>query len=407
MPDLPVLRFKNDTALRRRFFVDGAMAHPAKGHIALWQEIIERYTSPGDTILDPMAGVGTTLVAALMGRNVICVELEPHFVEPMKASWEKLKQHPMLGHTLGEVLILQGDARALPLEGVDSAIFSPPYEGFTEANDEQRTHARATKKEVGDRLRFRGKSGYTRPAAIVTSPPYNQEVAHLPLHVGERPGLSHADKDERISDQRVGLNYSPNQTNMRGDTYWSAMRQVYSECHRVLRPQGILALVLKGFTRNGKYVDLPSQTRDLVESLGFWLFDHWRRELWSLSFWRILQKRRDPEAFDDRLNYEEVLAFKKVDGEGGGIQAAVFSPPYEGSVQSGEGPGASGEHPPVVAGQMVGYTRPSAVIMSPPYEDSPTSSGLGSVNKDDWGKEGTDIAARRGLQVGYTKRGTP
>ena len=27
--------------------------------------------------------------------------------------------------------------------------------------------------------------------------------------------------------------------------------------------------------------------------------------------WRILQKRRDPEAFDDRLNYEEVLCFRK------------------------------------------------------------------------------------------------
>ena len=72
-----------------------------------------------------------------------------------------------------------------------------------------------------------------------------------------------------------------------------------------------MCLVLKGFTRDGKYVDLPAQTSELVQSLGFMPFDHWRRELYNLSFWRILQKRRDPEGFDDRLNYEEVHAFKK------------------------------------------------------------------------------------------------
>tara|TARA_Y100000310_G_scaffold298278_1_gene332096 strand:- start:131 stop:469 length:339 start_codon:yes stop_codon:yes gene_type:complete len=99
--------------------------------------------------------------------------------------------------------------------------------------------------------------------------------------------------------------------NMRGDTYWSAMRQVYSECYRILRPGGILCLILKGFTRDGKYVDLPTQTAEMVQELGFAPHDHWRRELWALSFWRILQKRRDPAAFDDRLKYEEVYAFRR------------------------------------------------------------------------------------------------
>jgi hypothetical protein len=73
-----------------------------------------------------------------------------------------------------------------------------------------------------------------------------------------------------------------------------------------------MALVVKGFTRDGKYVDLPQQTVDLVESLGFTLFDRWERELWNLSFWRILQQRRDPEAFDERLRYETVLAFRRI-----------------------------------------------------------------------------------------------
>ena len=64
------IRFKNDTRLRKKLFVSDAMSHPAKGHIGMWQQIIEDYTHEGDTVLDPMAGIGTSLVAALMGRNV-------------------------------------------------------------------------------------------------------------------------------------------------------------------------------------------------------------------------------------------------------------------------------------------------------------------------------------------------
>lgn len=92
------IRYRNDKRLRDKLFTAESYQHPAKGHLGLWQTIIEKYTKEGDTILDPMSGVGATLTAALMGRNVICVELEPHFIAPMKASWEKMRQHPMLGH---------------------------------------------------------------------------------------------------------------------------------------------------------------------------------------------------------------------------------------------------------------------------------------------------------------------
>ena len=71
-----------------------------------------------------------------------------------------------------------------------------------------------------------------------------------------------------------------------------------------------MVLVVKGFSRAGVYQDLPAQTSELVESLGFRLFEAWQRELWALSFWRNLQRNRNPKAFDDRLRYESVLAFR-------------------------------------------------------------------------------------------------
>ena len=321
---IPTLRMKNDGPQRKRLFVPEAMAHPAKGHISMWQEMIERYSQPGDLVVDPMAGIGTSLVAALMGRNVVCVELEPHFVAPMRASWEKMKQHPMLGHALGHVCIIRGDARHLPLASADSIITSPPYEGMHAPNDEQRTAA-ASGEPFGRNLPMNGHSyADTRPQqvdAVVSSPAY-ENTAHKPGNLDAM-----REKLAELYPGHVGPNTIRNATeygdgrtnigNLRGAAYWESQAQVYAECWRILRPGGLMALVLKGFTRDGAYVDLPQQTLDLLLAAGWVEHERWRRELWSLSFWRILQKRRDPAAFDNLLNYEEVIAVRKPGAEGG------------------------------------------------------------------------------------------
>jgi DNA modification methylase len=315
-------RYRNDGAKRRRLFVPDAFQHPAKGHIAMWEEMVLRYSKEGDVILDPMAGIGTSLVAALMGRNVVCVEIEPHFVDPMRRSWAKMQTMPMLGYQMGQAVILRGDARCLPLVSADVVITSPPFEGVGVGIPiEQGTHNRWVIPGQTGRESDR-KSGYTRPVdAIVTSPPFqNAETRHQADNADRRrrieqgllPKVGDGAKDWRYNNSTTNIG------NQRGDAYWDSMRQVYAECWRVLRPGGIMALVLKGFTREGRYVDLPGQTEALLLEAGWQKHDHWRRELWSLSFWRILQKRRDPAAFDERLMYEEVLAFRKPEGQGRG-----------------------------------------------------------------------------------------
>jgi DNA modification methylase len=54
------------------------LRHPAKFPETLAQEFIEFFTKPGQWVLDPMAGTGSTLVAALRcGRNSVGIELNP------------------------------------------------------------------------------------------------------------------------------------------------------------------------------------------------------------------------------------------------------------------------------------------------------------------------------------------
>jgi hypothetical protein len=60
----------------------GERRHPTQKPLPLMAELIELFTDPGDLILDPFMGSGTTLVAAKeLGRRAIGIELDPKHVE--------------------------------------------------------------------------------------------------------------------------------------------------------------------------------------------------------------------------------------------------------------------------------------------------------------------------------------
>jgi hypothetical protein len=110
-------------------FLEHAIAHPAKANTKLLEFLVEMFTKPGDVVLDPMAGSGSTgVVAALYGRNAIQVELESKFHSWMEKARENVEKHPTLTPK-GWIKNICGDARRLSelLTQVDSIITSPPY----------------------------------------------------------------------------------------------------------------------------------------------------------------------------------------------------------------------------------------------------------------------------------------
>lgn len=66
----------------RRLNATQVSHHPTQKPVALMRQLIESSTCVGETVLDPFAGVGSTLVAAILeGRRAIGVEIDRAYVE--------------------------------------------------------------------------------------------------------------------------------------------------------------------------------------------------------------------------------------------------------------------------------------------------------------------------------------
>ena len=69
------------------------LGHPTQKPEKLIERIIKAVSQPGDLVIDPFAGVGTTaVVCARLGRRCIAIECDPHYYQ---LSIERLKGIPL------------------------------------------------------------------------------------------------------------------------------------------------------------------------------------------------------------------------------------------------------------------------------------------------------------------------
>jgi site-specific DNA-methyltransferase (adenine-specific) len=79
---------------------DEAGFHPMQKPVGLLKRFIELYTLPGDTVLDPTMGSGSTGVAALeLGRSFIGIEKHEPFFRAASARLEEAARRIQLGHS--------------------------------------------------------------------------------------------------------------------------------------------------------------------------------------------------------------------------------------------------------------------------------------------------------------------
>jgi SAM-dependent methyltransferase len=199
------------TSQRKGRYTPESTAHPAKMLPAVAAHAIAAYTRPGNLVLDPMCGIGTTLVEALhTGRRAVGVEYEPHWVDVARANLALARDHGVK-HT-GQVF--HGDARQL------AGLLPTRYLG--------------------------------QAALVVTSPPYGPST-HGQVAVSPHVGV-----------QKYHYRYGNtldrgNLANIGHHRLLAGFTRILTALTAYLRPGGHVAITVRPWREHAELIDLPAQ----------------------------------------------------------------------------------------------------------------------------------------------------
>lgn len=204
---------------RRGRYLPEAMAHPAKMLPALARHAIQAFTAPGDLVLDPMCGIGTTLIEAVhLGRDAIGIETEPRWAHLSAAGLAHAAAH---GAT-GTGRVITGDARTVAAALADE-------------------HAGA----VG---------------LLLTSPPYGSTVHGRVQATGTQPV------------QRWNRSYGQDRANLAHqstDALLAGFTDILRSCHPLLRPGAVVAITARPWRHHGLLIDFPSAVQHAAIRAGY------------------------------------------------------------------------------------------------------------------------------------------
>ena len=210
---------------RRHRYLPDSTAHPGKMLPELARTVIRAHSEPGELVLDPMCGIGTSLVEAIhLDRDAIGVELEPRWAAIAAGNAVLAREQGAPAHAL----CLQGDARRL---------------------------GRGLLDELAGQV-----------ALILTSPPYGPSL-HGQVKAGH--GRPVEKWDDRYSRNPGNLAHLPARAGRRGrPSFADALAEILAGCTRMLAPDGRLVLTARPYRSQGALVDLPGQIIALAEGAG-------------------------------------------------------------------------------------------------------------------------------------------
>jgi tRNA G10 N-methylase Trm11 len=320
--------------------VPAAYSHPAKFARGLIEKIYafgreKGYWQEGSVICDPFGGVGLGgIVSLLNGYTWAGVELEARFVDLANQNFKHIQDR--YGTLVkGQATIVQGDSRKLrEVIGravVDGIVTSPPWE---------ESHSQSTCENPSLASQGRRRDGKPRGGSLV-----GKGYGHTPgqlgtMKEGQIDSVITSPPWESVTstegDPKYAWKFHGNQKYgstggqigiQTGDTYWSSVKQIYQECHALLKPGGVIVVVVKSFVRAGKIVNLPDMTLRLLESIGFlplhyvraWQVEKYhsqhkfngdkdQRVIEHKGFFRRLHEKKSPGT---RIDYEVVLFMRK------------------------------------------------------------------------------------------------
>ncbi|MFI9811571.1 TRM11 family SAM-dependent methyltransferase [Saccharothrix variisporea] len=198
-------------AQRKNKYTPESTAHPAKMLPEIVRHAVTHYTKPGDLVLDPMCGIGTTLVEAVrLGRRALGVEYEPHWVQVTQANLD-LARHQ--GHD-ADAQVFQGDARQL------LTLLPARYVG--------------------------------QVALVVTSPPYGPST-HGQVAVAPGEGVQ---KYHHLYGNTLDRG---NLANIGHHRLLAGFTRILTALRTFLRPGGHVAITIRPWREHAELIDLPAQ----------------------------------------------------------------------------------------------------------------------------------------------------
>ena len=267
---------------RRDGYLPDSTAHPGKMLPALARHVIRAYSDPGELVLDPMCGIGTTLVEAIkLDRDATGIELEPRWATIATGNITLARKQG----APASALCLQGDARRLGRGLVDELAGSVPL--------------------------------------ILTSPPYGPSL-HGQVKAGH--GRPVRKWDDRYSRNPANLAHLPASAGRgRRPSFADVLAEILAGCRRMLAPNGRLVLTVRPYRSRGVLIDLPGQITGLAASAGLTLTERRVALLCGLrgerlvprtSFFQLTHLRRNTFERMLLIAHEDILVFQPGDPAG-------------------------------------------------------------------------------------------
>lgn len=189
--------------------------HPAKMNLFLVESLVDYISEPGDWILDPFGGTGSTALAIQKGRHVWLIDCEEEFQEMIKET----------------AALLNPDGVALSFPG--STVWSWLSKDTTGE----------IRFELGDNRQVLAAGSSTLMKACITSPPYSTALnpGSNPLEVKGREGTL-------ANYVKSGLNMG----RLNPFLWERAMADLWKGISRVMAPGGLVAMVNKDIVKDGQ-----------------------------------------------------------------------------------------------------------------------------------------------------------
>ncbi|OLT24917.1 hypothetical protein BJF83_23565 [Nocardiopsis sp. CNR-923] len=225
---------------------------------AIARHAIGAYTRPGEVVLDPMCGIGTTLVEAVhLGRDAVGIELEPKWASIARLNLETATVHGAPGqgtvHT-GEGSTVATELADSPLVGrVRLVLTSPPYGSMT--------HGQVRSRRDGAQAVEKYAHAYARG------------------------------RDEKVA----------NLAYQKPEVLLGSFSRMLAACRPLLAPGGVVVVTTRPYRKDGHLIDFPGQVAEAGRRAGLVQIDRCVALLCAVrdgevvsrtSFFQLIETRR-------------------------------------------------------------------------------------------------------------------